>query len=109
VETQPALVGTDSVVELHTKSLVYLGLATVIHPWNPEKNGPVRLHDAFVDAGLNKLGVPLNSGFQCFKHLFNSLMELGFAGIVILCPINDLLDVTRPYLLECALRTESRF
>ena len=92
VKAQAALVGADGVIELDTEAAIYLNISVVIHPGDPEEDGPVRDNDPFVNLGFDKLRVPVNGGLQCGQDFLYCLVELGLAGILFLNPRNDILD-----------------
>jgi len=84
METQPALEGTDGVVELDAKTTVYPDLPFVVHPGDAKDDGPLRFDDAFVNIGLHEFRMPLGGRFQGFEDLFHRLMELRLVRIGLL-------------------------
>lgn len=87
MKADAALEGADSVVELNPEPPVNLYLALVVHPGNPEQDGPLGLHDPLVDLGLHELRMFLRRGLQGFHDLLNGLMKFRLIGIHPLDPL----------------------
>ena len=81
VESQTALVRTDSGVELYTVTSVYLYLAAVIYPSNSELDESLRLNHSLNDAVLFDGRISCNYGFQRCQNLAYCLEELGLVRI----------------------------
>ena len=76
METQAALVGADSGVELHAETTVHLHLAVVVNPRHTEHDLAFRLNQALKKTGLLILGVLFKHSLQRMENLGYSLMKL---------------------------------
>ena len=83
-ESDTALVGTDSGVELYAEAAVYMVLAVVVYPGNTEYNLSLGLNDALKNACLNKVGSLLYNRLNALEDLCNGLDELGLACVSLL-------------------------
>ena len=84
VESDTALVRTDSGVELDTEASVYLNLAVVVYPRNAEDDLSLRLNDPVEYACFYEVGSLFSDRLKCLKNLCNCLNELRLAGISLL-------------------------
>ena len=73
METQSALVGTDSRVELYAIAEVHLNLTLVVDPGHTERDDALRLYDALHNLRLLKLRMLVVDVLDGFEHFSNSL------------------------------------
>jgi hypothetical protein len=83
METDTALVRTDSRVKLHTVTTVDMYLAGIVHPRNSELNEAFGLNDAFYNAQSLQLRIRLDNRLEGFQNLGNSLNELGLSTVAL--------------------------
>ncbi len=82
METDAALVGADGTVHLHTETAVDLYVSIIVQPRNAEDDHTLRLGDALEDFLIDQIR-PVNDVVgQRRRNYSNSLMELGFPGIL---------------------------
>ena len=82
METDTALVRTDSRVELYAVTLVNLNVTVIIYPRNTEGDGSFGLYHSINYACSNKVGALVDNGLDRLENFLYSLVEFGFAGIV---------------------------
>ena len=83
METQAALVGADSGVELYTETAVYLHLTVVVNPRHAEHDNALGLGDALQNTGSLILRVGLDHGLQSGQNLGDSLNELRLMSVLL--------------------------
>ena len=76
MEAQTALVGADGGIELNAEAAVYMDLARVVGPGDPELYHALGLGEALDETQLFILGVLLYNGLQRLQHLVNGLEKL---------------------------------
>ncbi len=82
METQTALVGTDSAVELYAVAEVGLYLALVVYPRHTEREDTVGFYDTLDDLGLLEFGVLVVDLLDRFQYLLHCLQVLAFARML---------------------------
>ena len=82
METDTALVGTDSIVELHAIADVVLHFALVVNPGYTEGEDAVGLYHTLDDAGLLEFRMLIVNFFYAEKHFLHSLEEFLFPGML---------------------------
>jgi hypothetical protein len=81
MEPQPSLVGPQGAVKLYPKTPVYLHLALIINPGDPEYHLPFRLHNPFHNFQLGNLRPFPHHRIQGFKYFLHRLNKLRFRRI----------------------------
>ena len=81
METDTALVWTDSTAALNTESSVYMDLSFVVKPWNTEDDDSLWLYDSFKDLEVHKVRMFCNVWCNAFKNFLYRLMKFLFSGI----------------------------
>ena len=84
VESDTALVGSDSRVELYSEATVYLNLTVVVYPRNTEHDLTLRLNDTLENACIDEVLSLLSNRLKSLKDFSNGLDELRLAGISLL-------------------------
>ncbi len=92
MESQPAFVGTDGVVELDSPGAIGADVACVVLPADPEDDDPVGLGHAFQDAGVFVLLVVKHKRHQRDDHFIDGLMKLRLAGVPLFKASHERLD-----------------
>jgi hypothetical protein len=82
VEAQPTLVRTQRAVELHPVAPVYVDLAMIIVPGDPEDDLALRFADTLNDLLFGKLGMFRDYQSERFEYLVSCLVELERTGTV---------------------------
>lgn len=83
MESETALIRTDSGIELNSVSSVNLNLTVVINPRNTELNESLRLDDTVNYARLDNVGTLFDNRLKRFKNLSDSLKEFGLVGVAL--------------------------
>ena len=81
VQSDTALVRTDSGVELDTETSVYLYLAVVVNPRNAEDDLSLRLNDSVENACVDEVLSLFSNRLKGLENLSYRLNELRLAGI----------------------------
>ncbi len=81
MEPQPALVGSDGIVELDPPGAVDPDVAFVVLPAHSKDHHPVGFSHALQDAGVLVGGVVDDLGHQGFDHFKDGLVKLSLAWI----------------------------
>ena len=84
MESESALIWTDSAVELHPVSCVGLDLSVVIHPCHLESEDSVRFHKPLHNLCILEFRMPVVSlldGFQHFAHCLEILFLIWILGL----------------------------
>lgn len=90
LETEPALVRSYRVIELHAEAAVHVPDAFVVLPRHTEDDLPVGFDHSFEDAvAAEELLVLLDGGSERAEHLAHRLHKFGFARILALCHFDD--------------------
>jgi len=84
MEAEPAFVGPDGAVHLDAEPAVYLDLALIVDPGDPENYHPFRLGHALEDLGLPVLPSRVDDRCQAGVHLAHGLQELGLTRVLFL-------------------------
>ena len=71
METQTALVWTNSTIELYPVAQIHLYLTLVVEPGYPERDNTLRLHDTFDDFGFLEFGMLV-------IHILNRLQHFSY-------------------------------
>ena len=82
METQTALVRTDSRVELYAVAKVSLNLTIVIYPSNTECEDTIGLNDTLNDLCLLELGGLVLNLLDRLQYLLNCLQVLALARVL---------------------------
>ena len=94
MEAQTALVGADGAVELDTVAPVDLGLTGIVHPSDPELNGPLGLDHPLKKGCLLVFGMLFHNGFQGDENLFYGLQKLRFTGVLLSAFLKNSFDIS---------------
>lgn len=81
METNTAFVGADSVVVLHTISVVNLHVALVVHPCYAELDHAIGNAEALYEIGFLKFGVLVIHFLNSGENLRNGLNVFGLTRI----------------------------
>ena len=81
MESDTALVRSDSRVELYSEAAVYLNLAVIVYPRYTKHDLSLRLNDPLEYACVDKILSLFSNRLECLEDLCYSLNELGLAGI----------------------------
>ena len=84
MQSETALIGAYSAVELYSVAAVYLNLAVIIHPRNSEHNYSLRLNESFEKRGILILGMLIERGLDGLEDLGSRLYKLRLARMVLL-------------------------
>ena len=99
VQTQAAFVGADGAVKLDPISGVDVGIALVVHPGHPEKDGPLRAGQTLQKGVLAIFCLVLfNDHPQGFQDLGNGLLEFGLIRILGFHPRQGFIYITHEQL-----------
>ena len=82
METDTALVGTDSVVELHTVADIVLDLSLVVNPCHAECENTIRLNHTLDDTGFFVFRMLVVNVFYAKKNFFHCLEEFLLSGML---------------------------
>src|ERR1044072_7595813 len=91
MKTQAAFVGPERAVHLDAAPAVYLDLAFVIDPRNPEVNHPLRIDQALKNLSVSILLVALDGWPDRFEVVSHRLKKLRFVGVALFNDFENLL------------------
>jgi len=81
VETQAALVGADSAVELDAESAVHMHFAFVVHPGDAKHDDALWFHDTLENIGFHKAGIALIGIPNGLDNFLDGLQKLRFTWV----------------------------
>ena len=73
MEADTTLVRTDSAVELHAVTEVYMDLTVVVNPWHTERDDTLWLHDALDNLSFLELRMLVVNVLDGNKYFLNCL------------------------------------
>ncbi len=109
VESQTALVRTDSRVELYSVACVYLNLSVVIYPRNSELDLSLRVYKSLKKSSLSVLLlISLDYNSDSLKNLLDCLVELRLCRVLFNYLCNDFINIRHlSYLLKNNIKKDN--
>ena len=93
METEAALVRSDSGVKLDTESAVDLDIALIVYPWDAEDDLALGLNDALEDACFDKVRAGIGHRIQSREDFADGLYEFRLVAVALLDGFHDLIQM----------------